>query len=221
MKESRRYHCLFILVMIASVFLCLTSCGIPTYLIPKESISASTSTEANIINATFKYESDSISPSQDRVGVLLLYRLSEVKKEYSDKYISQFKSNFLISDYDGTAISITDEPILIYKDSDNEYPLYSFKIDNKNISAPDYHFLIKENPSTMQVSFNYDKESKVINLSELHSYITPVTLQLYQDFDLPSDKYLDIYAAISVQSKNYSNLYWSKLYYIGSVQSDN
>ena len=47
-----------------------------------------------------------------------------------------------------------------------------------------------------------------------------ISLNIDDDIDLTITSYLHIYAAISVQSSQYSNIFWSSLSHVGTISTE-
>ena len=72
MKGGR--HLTVIALLVASVFLSLiTACGVPTYLVPDVASVYRDSYLMNVLDFTASYSAESVNPSADKVGLILLY----------------------------------------------------------------------------------------------------------------------------------------------------
>lgn len=225
--KSRRH--LSILLLVASVFLFLvSSCGIPTYIVPTtSSINSGTYVEAdNTLSFSVKYAADTEDFSADHVGLLLLYYLDSVGADTnnSSNIKSKFSSQYKKSKYDGDFVTIKDNtPIFDYTVSDTQYKVYAFEIDGKAVSNPSYTLEIIENPAAYSISLEYNKDEKSVYLTCPQLPGLEYKLDFYKDFVFPyndqgiNKNYILIYGALSVQSSNYSNIYWSDLQYCGYI----
>ena len=226
--KSRRH--LSILLLVASVFLFLVSaCGIPTYLVPTTStITKGTYDEYNNqLTFSVKYAADTEDFSADHVGLLLLFYLGDSTNSVSSSIVSKFSSQFKKSKYDGDFVSVKENtPVLSYTYSEIDYKIYAFEVEGKAVSNPSYTLDIIDNPANYSITLTYYKDEKSINLSCPQLPGVEFTLGFYDDFVFPLSEqgidktYIHIYGAISVQSSNYSNIYWSDLQYCGYIHQD-
>ena len=217
MKSRRRLS--MILLMAASVFLfILASCGIPTYIVPtvnaQNTGSSSKSTTFNV-----SYKGDGVG-DYGKVGLLLVYFLDSSESGTIDtsdktKIINTFASKYKVSTNDGVVISVDSDSKLYdfttYKSENGS--VYAFELDGNQIEAPTY---------TVPMSTGGDFSS-IITLD----YIAENTIQMTVDGTVQetyltidkADKSIHVFAAISVQSSQYSNLFWSSLFYVGCLNT--
>ena len=210
-----------IFVVAASVFLCLAaSCGIPRYLTDVDA--TITSNSDLIFNLHFQSESD--SAESDKVGLFLLYFLSDTTNPVSVQTLNtQFKNKYRPTQYDGINVSVEENtPVLSYNVSDNKFEFYAFETESGVVQAPLYTYQIEDNPANYSVSFEYEASTKTIEMKVKNSLLVDigsVTLSLPDDFEPTLDNnYIHIFGAVSVQGKSYSNIYWSDLQYCASLQ---
>ena len=220
--KSRRH--LSILLLVASVFLFLvSSCGIPTYLVPTTAtISKGTYDESsNQLTFSVKYAADTEDFSADHVGLLLLFYLDSVGADTNNEsnIKSKFSSQYKKSKYDGDFVAIKDNaPILDYTVNEKQYKIYAFEINGQAVSNPNYTLEIIDNPASYSITLEYLKESINLTCDKLPG--VEYKLGFYDDFKIPDENnntYILVYGAISVQSSNYSNIYWSDLQYCGYI----
>ncbi len=221
--KSRRH--LSILLLVASVFLFLvSSCGIPTYIVPsRTTITKGTYDEENKkLTFGLTYSAESEDPSSDYVGLLLLFYLGDSTNSASTSINSKFSSQFKKSKYDGDFVTIKENtPVLSYTYSEIEYKIYAFEVGGNVISNPVYTLDIPDNPAVYNITLEYLKDEKKVKMycSEIPLPEEGIELDFYDDFDVPIEtSFIHIYGAMSVQSSNYSNIYWSDLQYCGFIQ---
>lgn len=210
--KSRRLWSVLLIVLMASVF--FISCGIPTYLVPDASVDKKTSTSFSI-----KYKSEnSGNANADNIGLLLFYCIEkESSSPIQDSNVKAwFKTNIRPNEYDGSSFNIEDDVIGTFEDTSKEsHNIYCFKINKKYVSAPSYCLKLNDQsgPIDWTVDWSYDSASKTLSLAEQGSAFT---LNLERT-DNEAGK-LVLFGAISVQSKNYSNIYWSDLKRIAEIE---
>ena len=214
--KSRR-HLTILLLLVASVFLCLVACGIPTYIKPSVTISQIESKE-NENTFEINYASDDLGTG-GKVGLLLLFDIESLTPAEQRDLISEFKRKYMnSSDYDGNPLRASDnEPVITKTISSEEVSLYAlYKDETRIVGAPDYSFALDSSGhfiSRFKLKYNkYDK-----NITLIKGDVELATLYLNTTSD-PKDKYIALYAAVSVQSPEYSNYFWSKLFFVGYIK---
>ena len=209
MKSRRRIS--IIILMAASVFLFLAvSCGIPKYITPTVSISKN-SVSAGLFNVSYKGEGVGDS---GKVGLLLLYYPGHVDSSESGKITAKFKSTYKVSTYDGIIVSVADDTYLydfITTNSEVGY-VYAFELDGKPVEAPSYTFsLPTAGDFSSAIMLEYSSEDGTIKMT-VDGVVQSVPLTLIDEADG-----ITVFAALSVQSSQYSNLYWSDLFNLGYI----
>ena len=209
MKSRRRISML--LLMAASVFLLLAvSCGIPKYITPTVTITKNSISDG-MFNVSYKGEGVGDS---GKVGLLLLYYPEHVDSNESSKIISKFKSTYKISTYDGIVVSVADDTYLydfVTTDSTVGY-VYAFELDGTPVVAPSYTFsLPTAGDFSSAIMLEYSAEDGTINLV-VDGVKQSVPLTLVNEANG-----ITVFAALSVQSSQYSNLYWSDLFNLGYI----
>ena len=217
MKSRRRIS--IALLIAASVFLCLlASCGIPTYLVPTVN-AQNTSSSANSTTFNVSYKGDSVG-DYGKVGLILVYYLDSsetgtIDSSDKSKIQSTFTTKYKVSTYDGVIVSVDAESKLYdftsYKGSTEG--VYAFELDGNQIEAPSYTL-------SMSTSGDFSSSIKL-------DYIAENTIQITVDGTVQEayltldnvDKSIHVFAAISVQSSQYSNLFWSSLFYVGCIKT--
>ncbi len=231
MKMSYRHRLALILIIATtvSVFLCLTSCGIPTYWQPSKSsvISKSSSSSDSEIkfNVNVNFYSDDTGSNAPKIGLALLYVYSDTQytSGFSSELVKEFNTNYRGTIPNGVS-TLTSEPdtaIWTFTVSDVTYNVYAF---DGAISAPNYNFDLSSN-TDISKSFSLKLASEV---DKVEMYVDD-TLDSTLSFGLESSNlsklqnssYIHVYAAISAQGSNYSNIYWSDLTYVGSFSAFN
>lgn len=235
MKMSYRHRSpILLMAKTVSVFilicLSLSACGIPTYWQPKNSTvivknSSSADTEINFTTKVEFYSGDDGSNAPE-LGLALLYVYSETQhsSSFDSELVKTFNSDYRGSVPYGKSLSCeNNKAVWSFTISDISYDVYAFTtISGSAISAPNY---------TKSLTSNTDF-SKVISL-KLNSDIDGV--ELYTDgvldgilsfgledlSPLQESSYVHVYAALSGQGANYSNIYWSNLTYVGSFSNFN
>ena len=215
--KSRR-HLTMLLLLVASVFLCLVSCGVPTYLIPDTTKITKISNDKTELKFRLQYSSPSDDPSKDSVGLLLLYYLGDSTNSASSSINNKFLSAYRPSKYDGYTINLSDNTtVLSYTYSEIKYDIYALEMDGVHVNAPYYDMFIDDNPATYTITLSYDDTRREITLTCDEDETLDRTFTLYENFPALDTNTLHIYGAMSVQSSNYSNIYWSDLQYAGPI----
>lgn len=215
--KSRR-HLSILVLLVASVFLCLVACGVPTYLIPDISKVSRISNDKTTLKFSVQYSSQSEYPSKDSVGLLLLYYLGDSTNSAISSINNKFLSAYRPSKYDGYSINLSDDTaVLSYTYSDISYEIYAMEIDGSHVNAPFYNMSIGNNPAFYTIELSYDDSVREISLSCAEDPGLDRVFTLYEDFPPLDVNTLHVYGAISVQSTNYSNIYWSDLQYAGPI----
>ncbi len=219
--------------MVASVFLSLlvllTSCGVPTYFVPKFTVSTSDSTEDESATFSYTYTPDSTitTTSYDHAGLLLLYYYGNSSLSSTDRsnIIKTFKSTYVINTNDGRVVSpdSIDDPVVTYSSTDGStsYDVYAFTLNGSVIQAPTYNYKIDiANKYSVDVTLTYNDTDTTTTGDEYVSYQddkASFTMQFDSSFTPSSDKYIWVFAAISTQGESFSNIYWSDLKYVGHM----
>ena len=241
MKMSNRHRLALILIVATtvSVFFAfnLSSCGIPTYWQPKNSTvitnTGSSGTVSFDVDVTY-YSGDDGS-NAPKIGLVLLYVYSD--EAYNSTFNSELVKTFN-SDYRGTipnglsALECENNTaVWDFTVDSTTYNVYAFTDASSNaISAPYYN---KDISSNTDISKSFTLKLN----SEVREDITGVKLFVGESttadssfsFGLDDTKlealrnsnYVHVYAAISAQGENYSNIYWSYLTYVGSFLLNN
>ena len=208
--RSRRHTSMFILA-VASVFLFLAvSCGIPTYIVPKVSFS-SVSSGNNADSFTVAYNcSDSLGDS-GRVGLLLLYHIEETTPPSRSAITSEFKKQFVPTEYNGANVDVTEGSPVLTASSIN---VYAFMQNGSVVADPDYSLLL---PNSDDFSLNLTL--KYIN-GIIYLYLDESQLLATLTLDPVTEvgNYIGVYAAVSVKSNSYTNHYWSDLKFVGYIR---
>lgn len=214
-----------ILLMATSVFLCLlASCGIPTYLVPSKAEAVNVSSSGNSTTFNVIYNGDSVG-EYGKVGLLLVYYLDSGEKidsNDSSKIKNTFTSKYKVSTYDGIVVSVdTDSKLYDFTNVKGETGnVYAFEVNGKRVEAPVY-------TSGMSTDGNFSSTVKLDFISEneicmtVDGEIQSINLSLSDASSVTvGSEYIQIFAAISVQSSQYSNLYWSSLYHVGCISTN-
>lgn len=221
MKSRRRIS--IPLLITASVFLCLiVSCGIPTYIVPAVSFTKG-STTGTSTTFSVSYKGDGVG-DYGKVGLILLYYPDKAVVDSSDssKIVNKFSSNYKVSTYDGVVIDVkADEPVYDITTSNTDSGtgyVYAFELDGRAVESPTYtHSMSTAGDFTTSVTISY--ENGVIEYS-VGGTEESTHLTLDSDINLVTTPYLNIYAAISVQSSQYSNIFWSSLSNVGTIRAE-
>ena len=215
MKDRR--HLTMLILLVASVFLCLVACGIPTYIKPTVTLLSYDPDTSNEDSFVLNYASDDLG-AEGKVGLLLLYRIESLTPAEERDLISEFKRKYMNSEYDGNPIRATDnEPVVTKTISSEEVSLYAlFNDESRSIGAPDYSYALDSSGHfNSRFRLVYNKADKTITLFE--NDVESETLYLNTTSN-PGNNYIGLYAAVSVQSPNYSNYFWSKLFFVGYIK---
>lgn len=214
--------------MVASVFFTLlallSSCGVPTYIVPTVKFTP-ISSEDQTTEFKVSYSSDSsVSGSVDKIGLLLVYYLDDSSGANSEKsrIPSNFKSTYVTSTNDGRVVYISDidDPVVSYTYNSADYNAYAFSVDGSAVAAPYYTYLPfggLDNTQSVNLTLKltYDNSLKTVALEDSDSNST--TLGFDSSFNPSSKQHIRVFAAVSVQSENYSNIYWSALTNVGDI----
>lgn len=221
MKSRRRIS--IILLITASVFLCLiVSCGIPTYIVPTVNFTKGSTTESST-TFSVSYNGDAVG-DYGKVGLIILYYPDKAVVDSSDstKIISKFSSKYKVSTYDGIVIDVkANEPVFDIITANTETGagyVYAFGLEGKAVESPTYtHAMSTAGDFNSSISLTY--ADGVIQISvdgaEESTYLT-----IDDDINLSTTPCLNIYAAISVQSSQYSNIFWSSLSSVGTIRTE-
>lgn len=209
-----------IFIVAASVFLCLlASCGIPRYL---TEVDATITSNSDLV-FNLHFQSDSDSAESDKVGLFLLYFLSDTTNPVSVQTLNtQFKNKYRPTQYDGINVSVEENtPVLSYNVSDNKFEFYAFETESRVVQAPLYTYQIDDNPGNYIVELSYNPTSKSITMVVKNSLLLELateTLYLHDDFEPSIDcSNVLVYGAVCINPKNYSNIYWSDFKQCGTV----
>ena len=207
--RSRRHTSMFILA-VASVFLFFAvSCGIPTYIVPKVTFS-SVSSGNNADSFTVAYNcSDSLGDS-GRVGLLLLYHIEETTPPSRSAITSEFKKQFVPTEYNGANVDVTEGSPVLTASSIN---VYAFEKNGLVITDPDYTVLLPNTDDfSRDVKLDYLDGKILLSIGGIQ--VETLTL----DPSTEVGNYIGVYAAVSVKSNNYTNHYWSDLKFVGYIR---
>ena len=214
---KNRRHSAILALLLTSVFLCLiTACGVPTYIIPTVNVSNISSGDLTD-SFTLSYSSESLG-TDGRVGLLLLYSIEDTTPVKQSALISKFKSSYSPTQYDGVPISVSDnESVVSATIASSDYNLYAlYDSTSRAVSAPDYsHAMDNSGAFSYLIKLKYDKRDSSLHLKIGDS--GEDVLYFASSFP-PTSNYIGLYAAVSVQSPNYSNIYWSSLFFVGYIK---
>ena len=214
-----------LLLMAASVFLFfLVSCGIPSYIVPTVTFTkGSTTYPATTFNISYK--GDGVG-EYGKVGLILLYYpdTGVVDSDDSAKIVNKFSSNYRVSTYDGIVIDVDqDEPLFEINTSKTDTgtgKVYAFELEGKAVESPAYTFALNREGdfnSVIELEYTQVDDTYVVRMI-VDDELPPVYLTLDSDINLSTTPYLNIFAAISVQSSQYSNIFWSSLSNVGTIR---
>ena len=223
MKSRRRVS--IILLMAASVFLfILVSCGIPTYIVPTVTFTKGTTTYPSTA-FSISYKGDGVG-EYGKVGLILLYYpdTAVVDSGDSSKIVNKFSSNYKVSTYDGIVIDVQeDEPLFEISTSNIDTgtgKVYAFELEGKAVESPTYTFALDTEgdfSSVIKLEYILIEDTYMIQMT-VDGEVQSAFLTLDDDINLSTTPYLNIYAAISVQSSQYSNIFWSSLSNVGTIR---
>ena len=208
MKNRRLTSILFLTAAFVFLFLCL-SCGIPTYIVPNVTFS-SVSSGNNADSFTVAYKCSDPLGDSGRVGLLLLYHIDGTTPTSNTKITSEFKKQFVPTEYNGANVDVTEgTPVLTASDVN----VYAFETNGSVISDPDYTILL---PNTDEFSRNVELDYTDGKILLKIGGIQAAALSL--DPATRIGNYIGIYAAVSVKSNSYTNHYWSDLKFVGYIK---
>ena len=225
MKSRRRIS--IVLLIAASVFLSLlASCGIPTYIVPTVSFTKGSTSSAST-TFSVSYKGDAVG-DYGKVGLIIMYYPDKAVVDSSDssKIVSKFASSYKVSTYDGVVIDVKkNEPVFDITTTQTESgtgSVYAFELDGRAVESPTYTLSMSTTgdfSSSIKLEFVDDEGVGKIRMTvdgeEQGTYLT-----IDDDINLSMTSYLNIYAAISVQSSQYSNIFWSSLSSIGTIKTN-
>ena len=237
MKMSNRHRLALILIIATTVSVffafCLSSCGIPTYWQPKNStvITNTRSSGTVSFNVNVTYYSGDDGSNAPKIGLVLLYVYSD--EAYSSAFETELVKTFN-SDYRGSipnglsALECENNTaVWDFTVDSTTYNVYAFTDASSNaICAPYYNKDISSN-TDISKSFTLKLNSEVsgVELYVDESSAVDSSFSFGLDGDnleaLRNSNYMHVYAAISAQGENYSNIYWSNLTYVGSFLLNN
>ena len=221
MNSRRRIS--IVLLIAASVFLCiLASCGIPTPINASVSFTSDSITTNPYIEFSVTYTGDAVG-TYGKVGLLILYfpDTGVVDSQDSTRITSKFSSNYKVSN--GVVVDVTNDNRVFeistsHTDSGIGY-VYAFELDGTAVEHPTYTYgLSTSGDFTSLIKLEY---VEIENIGKIKMTVDGVEQATYLTFDddvnVSVTKYLNIYAAVSVQSSQYSNLFWSDLKSVGTI----
>ena len=225
MKSRRRIS--IVLLIAASVSLCLlASCGIPTYIVPTVSFTSGSTSSAST-TFTVTYKGDAVG-DYGKVGLILLYYPDKGPVDSSDKskIINKFASNYKVSNYDGVVIDVRkNEPVFDFTTTSTESEtgyVHAFEIDGRVVESPTYTLAmstIGDFSSSIKLEYvDVDGTGKI--QVTVDGEVQTAYLTLDGDTNLSSTPYINVFAALSVQSSQYSNIFWSSLSGVGSIRTE-
>jgi len=230
MKFSRHYlSSMFPILLVVSVLFC--SCGIPSFC----TLNGITINSKNTNDLSFSVsgtDSD-LTLVEKGPGLLLMYTYGDIPTPYADLT----NSTGIIKSFNSLAenkIYINaNNSILDYKAGDNiDYTLYAFSnyINNTSVAVrtPSYNIDLRnagyiENTSIKDnASFRLSKRSWTDDeiIIDINNSNDTVIQSLYVDLDNSTKQYIYVYAAFSAEVGDFSNIYWSKLKYLGTISKD-
>ena len=223
--NSRRRISISLLIT-ASVFLCLlVSCGIPTYIVPTVSFTADSSTPSASTTFRVSYKGDAVG-DYGKVGLIILYYPNKgaIDKSDNNKIVTKFTSSYKVSTYDGVVIDVNDnEPLFTISPTQEDPDLgsvYAFEIDDRPVVSPTYTLAMSTTGDfTSDILLEYVEDEGVGKIRvSVDDEVQAGYLTIDNDVNLSTTQYLNIYAAISVQSSQYSNIFWSTLSNVGTIR---
>lgn len=210
------------LLCVVSIF--LYSCGIPTFC-TLENISFTSSNLGFTLNGI---EQD-LSKVEKGPGVIICYVVGDSEIPDPDLInttglIKHFKE---ITDLNKLNIANDNSITKFTTYQGNEYTLYAFNnISNQIIyrcSNPVYNIDLKSNGyiNNNSISETFSFNDIIWNVNDLNIKVKDssnnIVQNLYADLTNENGSYVYLYVAFSAEVGNFSNNYWSKLLYIGSI----
>lgn len=225
MKSRRRIS--ISLLITASVFLfLLVSCGIPTPINGKASFTKDSATENPYSTFSVTYTGDAVG-TYGKVGLIILYYPYSAVVDSSDssKIVSKFASNYKVSTYDGVVIDVKDnEPVFEITTTNTESgsaSVYAFELEGIAVESPTYTIALSTTgdfSSTIKLEYvDVEGVGKIIMTVDGEEQSTYLTID--DDINPSITHYLNIYAALSVQSSQYSTIFWSSLNNVGTIRT--
>ena len=220
--KSRRRLSVFLLMATSVFLLFLVSCGIPTYIVPTVTFTKGSTTSAST-TFSVSYKGDGVG-DYGKVGLIILYYPDKAVVDSSDssKIVGKFTSNYKVSAYDGVVIDVkANEPVFeittTNTDSGKGY-VYAFELDGRAVESPTYTYAMSTTGDfNSSITLTYDDGAILISVDESEE---STVLTIDDDINLVTTPYLNIYAAISVQSSQYSNIFWSSLSNVGTIRTE-
>ena len=200
---------MFILA-VASVFLFFAvSCGIPTYIVPKVDFTNKNPGD-NSDSFTVTYNCSDPLGDSGRVGLLLLYHIEETTPPSRSAITSEFKKQFVPTEYNGANVDVTEGSPVLTASSIN---VYAFEKNGLVITDPDYTMLLPNTDDfSRDVKLDYLDGKILLSIGGIQ--VETLTL----DPSTEVGNYIGVYAAVSVKSNNYTNHYWSDLKFVGYIR---
>lgn len=204
------------MLLAASVFLCLlASCGIPTYLVPDTCQFSAIKTGSETLSFELTYKSADLG-ADGRVGLLLLYSVDTTTPQRNKDVVSAFKSSYIPTQYNGTVVNVNEGvPVVSVEEDTIKY--YALTLDSNLVSAPEYTCAL-DNDGSFSNKFELDYNSETNTITILQDGTDVGTLGFDSALVPSADQYITLYGAVSVQSPNYSNLYWSDLNFLQYIR---
>lgn len=234
MKMSYRHQSTIMLLIIVMVSVFLFSCGIPSYWEPSNEtvISKNSTNETDTVsfNVAVNYYEDQDGNNAPNIGLLLLYVYTNTlhgssNSSFDAALVKEFNSSYRGTIPNGlsTLRALNNTPVWSFIYDEETFYLYAFTDANGDaVKAFQYN---KEISNTESFSTQYTLKLKETKTEGVELYVeNSTTADCSLRFglndsnlrDLDESSYIHVYAAISAQGDNYSNLYWSNLVYVGS-----
>jgi len=241
---KKRCQVIFLIILV-SFFI---SCGIPNYFFLEDSdyiFSSSKESETKFETSLSINDQEELNKLEEGLGMVYFYYIS-TDSTNTTKFISEFSTKFRGSiglGIIGAPNDLENGPVISYstEGESNKYDLYVLTTSLSNPEPPDYHELIVLDStisfdSTFELKteidgtkyISYSNTNNDINfLRSNQSGFVPFSEEIDSDTDLDYSQisstnapiyYIHIFSSFTAQEGNFTNRWWSKLEYLGSLK---
>jgi len=229
------------LLRIASVFfvlLALIGCGIMTVFSNEVSHKKESGVKNTEAKGTFTFVADdSLKMITNGAGpsLMLGYTVTDNNDYslFSSKYVTEFNNKYRKNGYFGQAVSNSE--ILSVTTDDKKYALYQLSDSSGRVfRSPTYvatakNNLIPECSYTIELQTNNTLKLAIpsydVHYNDLRRFTGAVFTKIgansasdYIISDTPGTYHIHLFGAMNVSEGAFSNIFWSPLYYLGSIE---
>jgi len=231
------------LLLTASVFFVLVAligCGVATIFFNDVSYEKGTNLEDNQVKGTFKFvNNDSLKMIAIGTGPSLLigYTVTDTvdRTLFNSKFITEFNSRYRKDGHFGRAVSSSE--ILSVTNEDTQYSLYQLSDSGGEVFRSPLYVASADDPLSPDCSYTIELKvdntlqltipSYDVHYDDLQRFSGAVFTKIganstsfpdYTISDTPGTFYIHLYGAMNVSEGDFSNIFWSPLSYLGTIQ---